>query len=178
VKFINAFGIATVFVLSLAAYESGCSSGTTGTGGSGSTLGGSSSGGSSGGSGSGNESSSGSRGDGGPTDMTCANQTTNATCQQCCAQVHTSGYQTFANALLQCACGNTGGCATVCGMSACASSPSAPSPGDACDTCISQDVVPGDGGTTACDKPIVDACGADPNCGAFALCARACVAKM
>jgi hypothetical protein len=180
VKFINAFGLVPVFVLSATAYGSGCSSGSTGTGSGGvSPPSGSSSGTVNGNQPSGTGSSGGASGDAGPNDQTCAAQTTNQTCQQCCAQVHTAGYQTFANALLQCACGTTGGCASACAMSACASSPSAPSPGDACDTCISQDVLPaGDAGTTPCDQPIVNACGADPNCGAFALCARACVAKM
>jgi hypothetical protein len=50
--------------------------------------------------------------------------------------------------------------------------------GDACDQCIGGDVLSApDGGAAPCDKPIVTACAADPNCGAFALCAKPCVTK-
>jgi hypothetical protein len=184
VKCMNAFGFAALFVFPLAGYSTGCSgTGSTGTGTGGNTASSSGGGstitpaGSSGGaaSGSGGGSSSGMTG---PTDSTCAGLQTNSECQQCCAQVHASGYQTFATALLTCACSTTGGCGQACAASACAQSPMSPMSGDACDTCIGGDVLsPPDGGAAPCDKPIVTACAADPNCGQFAQCAKPCVSK-
>jgi hypothetical protein len=181
----NAFGLAALFVFPLAAYSTGCSgSGSTGTGMGGNTVGSSGSGTVTPGTSSGGAPSSGSSGSGsssgmsGPTDTTCAGLQTNSECQQCCAQVHESGYQTFATALLTCACSTTGGCGQACAASACAQSPMSPKQGDACDQCIGGDVLSGpDGGAAPCDKPIVTACAADPNCGAFALCAKPCVSK-
>ncbi len=168
-KCMNAFGVVALFI-PMMAYGSGCSSGSTGSG-TGTVHGG----------GDGSAPVMGGEGDAGqngPTDMTCAGQSTNTSCQQCCAQVHSSGYQTFASALLACACGNTGGCGSACATSACAQSPSAPASGDACETCLNTDVLtPADGGAAPCDRPIVNACGADPNCAAFAACVRPCVQK-
>jgi len=181
VKCINAFGLAALFVFPLATYSTGCSGGSTGTGTGGNTASSSGSGGGTVtpamGSSSGASSSSGSAMSG-PTDSTCAGLQTNSECQQCCAQVHASGYQTFATALLTCACSTAGGCGQACAASACAMNPMSPMSGDACDTCIGGDVLSApDGGAAPCDKPIVTACAADPNCGAFALCAKPCVQK-
>jgi hypothetical protein len=203
VKFMNALG-SIALIVPVFAYGSGCSSGSTHGGGSGSTLGGSGSGSgepgsdmgsTSGNGGSGPESSSGSSSgsgsgtsgggtaaDAGPTDSTCAAQSSNTSCQQCCTQLHPAGVQTFLGALLTCACGvpdagPAGNCASACAASACAARPTSPSPGDACYTCLSGDLEAANGGVGACDQTILNACSNDSNCRSFAGCVQPCLSK-
>jgi hypothetical protein len=101
---------------------------------------------------------------------------TNMACQQCCITNHMTGYNTYTNALLMCACGATGGCATACAQSACKMPPSNPMMGDACDTCINNAVQAADGGAGACDQALQTACQGDTDCVALIQCIQPCPA--
>jgi hypothetical protein len=96
-------------------------------------------------------------------DAACAAATTAVACDNCCYNDHVAGYDTFLQAALGCACSATGGCATVCAASACASPTVPPSPGDACDVCINQSLGYDDGGA-ACLPTVENACAASADC--------------
>lgn len=103
-------------------------------------------------------------------------------CLNCCetsppddSSGYNTGYDTFINALLGCACGTSsapGPCATTCGSTVCASTPSAPS--SACVTCVNDSLQAADGGEGACYTAVDKACTADPNCVTYNNCANGC----
>jgi hypothetical protein len=87
-------------------------------------------------------------------------------CIGCCQSHHTAGATTYSNAGLACECGANGQCSAQCAASFCASPQTAPTPGDACDTCISASLAAGG----ACVAPVSNACSADPDCTAYLAC--------
>jgi hypothetical protein len=101
---------------------------------------------------------------------------TNMACQMCCGNNHTTGYDTFANALVMCGCATGGPCVTDCGAAWCAA-PTA-NPSTACVACLNGPAqVAADGGAGACDMQIAMACRADPDCVALNTCAMPCAGK-
>jgi hypothetical protein len=111
----------------------------------------------------------GSTGEGGSTAPECAAQSVDA-CVSCCQQAHPRGYQVVEGSAFQCVCVKPGPCAKNCGASVCASPPVAAQSGDSCDTCINSSLQ--DSG--ACNQPVVSACNAEPDCGAYVTCVQAC----
>jgi hypothetical protein len=86
---------------------------------------------------------------------------TNATCSQCCVQLHSAGQTTAVNALTSCACGTSGVCKTQCATEFCAKANT--TAGDACDTCIQNSLSP-DAGAAGCYNQFATACTNDPDC--------------
>lgn len=126
---------------------------------------------------SGGGSSSGDSGSSTDPDQACGEEASLQGCAQCCATNHPSGYKTFADTLLACACdgtgadGGTGPCATDCQDTACASTPATPTA--ACNTCLQGSV--GSGG--ACQQAVSDACTAEQDCLAQQKCVAQCQGK-
>jgi len=107
------------------------------------------------------------------TDSTCAGESTQSTCEQCCLSVHPTGYNTYFQALQTCACTSPGVCATDCATEACAGNPT--TPGDACDTCMNGALTQGTG---ACYTAVDTACTGDPDCtDLFMTCIPPCESK-
>lgn len=97
---------------------------------------------------------------------TCADETTAASCGQCCQTEHEKGSTTYLTALLECAC-QADVCATACKTTYCAATPK--NADAACEECID-----GEAFGTACEAPIQTACEADADCVALIQCAQPC----
>jgi hypothetical protein len=102
------------------------------------------------------------------TDASCAAMNTQNDCFNCCGEVHTTGANNFDNYVGTCECMNPGVCAQECSSETCAGV--AASPGDACDTCITNSL--GQGGS--CVGPVETACDADSDCNAYLNCGGGC----
>jgi hypothetical protein len=99
--------------------------------------------------------------DGGKSDggtNACASRTNAIACLDCCSTASPGGADIRAQAFLDCSC--AGPCQTACANSACAGT--APTSGDACDTCLL--------GATTCGPTADTACKAIPACAAFLTC--------
>lgn len=100
----------------------------------------------------------------GDPDDACGEEATLQGCAQCCATNHPTGYKTFSDTLLACACEGTGAdagaapCAADCADTACASTPAQPT--GACNTCLQGSV----GQDGACQVAVSEACTAEQDC--------------
>ncbi len=128
--------------------------------------------------GSSSSSSSGGGGDSGADpDQACGEEASLQGCAQCCATNHPTGYKTFADTLLACACegtgadGGAGPCAEDCADTACNSTPAQPTA--ACNTCLQNSVGQGGG----CQQAVSDACTAEADCLAQQKCVAQCQGK-
>jgi len=106
-------------------------------------------------------------------DSTCAGQSTQSQCEQCCLSVHPGGYNIYHQELVTCACTSPGACATECQTELCANQPT--TTGDACETCITASLTQGTG---ACYTGVSTACQADTDCtDLFSTCIPPCETK-
>jgi hypothetical protein len=106
-------------------------------------------------------------------DSTCAGQSTQAQCEQCCLTVHPTGYDVYHQELVSCACSSPGACATECATELCANQPT--TTGDACEQCITASLTQGTG---ACYDGVAVACQGDVDCTAlFGTCIPPCESK-
>jgi hypothetical protein len=85
-------------------------------------------------------------------------------CAQCCATMHSEGFDSYNLALTACACGSPGVCATPCSSETCEDM--APTAGDSCSMCLATATGP-DGG---CTMTVAQQCGLDPDCMAYEAC--------
>jgi hypothetical protein len=102
--------------------------------------------------------------DGGTTvvdDSTCATSSTRQSCEQCCLNIHPTGYDVYHQELVSCACQAPGPCATVCATEFCVQKPT--TPGDACEQCITGSLAQG----AACYDGVANACQSDTDCTAL-----------
>jgi hypothetical protein len=109
-------------------------------------------------------------------DTACGAASTAQACGQCCATNHASGYKTFTDSLLACACGGTGAdggapCATACVDTFCKSPPANPTA--TCNTCLQSSV----GATGACTDTVGTACQGSADCVAEQKCIALCKGK-
>lgn len=156
-----------------------CSSTTTTTGSGGDDAGATKEGGSSGSSGSSGKDSSTAEDTGTSTDpdKACGTETTLLKCGTCCATNHPSGYKTFTDSLLACACNGTGAdsgappCAADCADTICKTPPANGS--TACSACLQTSV--GQGG--ACGETVSATCMASADCLAEQKCIAQCQGK-
>jgi hypothetical protein len=92
------------------------------------------------------------------------------------SQGYNTGYDTWANALVTCACGTSsapGVCYSECSATLCASTPTNPTA--ACLACVNGPAQEAsDGGPGACASAISTACKADTNCVAWESCVGTC----
>jgi hypothetical protein len=88
-------------------------------------------------------------------------------CTGCCQGLHTAGFQTLVMLVQACDCGDAGGCATTCATEYCKNAMFA-SQNDACATCISNSLAPGDAG--ACYNSVLQGCMNDSGCTAYLGC--------
>jgi hypothetical protein len=93
-------------------------------------------------------------------DSQCFAASTCQGCIACCVSDHPTGYATFQAALTSCACGATGACQSACASEYCAGKN--PTPGDACDSCLSG-VLENEAGPS-CVAQVVAACENDLTC--------------
>jgi hypothetical protein len=100
-------------------------------------------------------------------DPACAEEPTQTACANCCATASPEGINTLNTAIVSCACGTSGGCATECATEVCDDVPA--TDGDECYTCLSSLL----GTTGACYTPVQTACLADPGCAAYLSCEEA-----
>jgi hypothetical protein len=94
-----------------------------------------------------------------PSDSTCAAESTQNDCEQCCLTVHPEGYSVYNAALTPCVCTSPGACTSECQSELCSNQPV--TPGDACDTCITAAL---DQNTGACYNAVATACQGDSDC--------------
>jgi len=92
----------------------------------------------------------------------CAAETTQTSCQQCCATAEQPAYLAFQNALVKCGCQDTV-CKTQCAASLCATTPAQPT--TECQTCLGQ------AQSGACKTDIEKVCTGSGACAPFAECA-------
>jgi hypothetical protein len=100
-------------------------------------------------------------------DLACGKESTQSACADCCASDHPSGISTLNSAIVSCACGTTGPCASACATEVCVDVPA--TSGDACYTCLSTAL----SSTGPCDAPVDKSCMADPGCAAYLSCESA-----
>jgi hypothetical protein len=107
------------------------------------------------------------------TDMQCQSMTPTSSCITCCANLHSGSYLTFINAIVACECtseAGTGVCQSQCATEYC--NMMNPTPGDACDNCLSASLEADAGGR--CLVPVANACPMGGPCDAYLLCANGC----
>ena len=110
-------------------------------------------------------------------DKKCGTEATLRACGTCCATNHASGYKTFTDTLVACACngtgadGGTGPCATDCAGTICKTPPANPTA--ACSTCLQASV----GQTGACGETVATTCMASSDCLAEQKCITQCQGK-
>lgn len=100
-----------------------------------------------------------------PAGGSCGAKADQKSCFDCCEASAPGAFETLDKAFGDCVCA-ADKCGTACAASACAATPKEPAQGDACDTCIGQQL-------QACDTKAVDACNADPNCKKLLACDEA-----
>lgn len=91
------------------------------------------------------------------TEATCAEETGQQECAQCCANAHPAGYKVYSGAISTCMC-KAANCQTECADTACAATPLQPD--SACVTCINSK-------QASCQQDLTDACTPSKTCMEF-----------
>lgn len=95
-----------------------------------------------------------------PPAPSCADETGQQACAQCCAADNQAGAKVYSDAVSQCMCEDAN-CATECAETLCASTPA--NPDAACNTCFGEK-------QAACGEVVGTACGASADCMTFNKC--------
>lgn len=96
-----------------------------------------------------------------PAEASCADETGQQACLQCCAAEHQQGAAVYMGAVTECIC-DANNCADDCADTLCAETPK--NPDAKCDTCFNSK-------QQACNEPVGTACAASQDCVAFNKCA-------
>jgi hypothetical protein len=91
-------------------------------------------------------------------------------CLACCDDLYRKGAKAYASAVVTCACGSGGKCASECAKEACASPPVLPTSGDACDQCIGNVLNEQAADAGACVLAVTEQCNENVDCALYANC--------